>query len=149
MQRRYPSRPLVGVGGVIWKGDSVLLIRRGREPRLGQWSLPGGAQELGETLAQALVREVREEAGIEIEPGPLIDVIDSIERDADAVRYHWTLVDFSGRWKSGDPAPGGDALEARWFALAEITGLALWPETRRIIELSRRQYRQSGRTRQP
>lgn len=146
MQRRYPSQPCVGVGGVIWKGDCVLLIRRGREPRQGQWSLPGGAQELGETLTQALVREVREETGIEFEIGPLIDVIDSIEREGDGVRYHWTLVDFGGRWKSGEPAPGGDVLEARWFTLAEITGLALWPETRRIIELSRRHDRPSGQT---
>jgi ADP-ribose pyrophosphatase YjhB (NUDIX family) len=151
MARRYPSRPHVGVGAVVWKGDRVLLVKRGREPRQGQWSLPGGAQELGETVMQTLVREIREEAGIEISPGALIDVVDSIEHDAgeqaaapgappgeSQVVYHWTLVDFSAEWRAGELRAGGDALEARWFALAEISSLALWPETQRIIELSQR-----------
>jgi ADP-ribose pyrophosphatase YjhB (NUDIX family) len=146
MARRYPSRPHVGVGAVVWKGDCVLLVQRGHEPRQGQWSLPGGAQELGETVVQTLVREIREEAGIEICPGPLIDVVDSIETD-DAgdsrVVYHWTLIDFSAEWRAGELRPGGDALDARWFTLAEISSLALWPETRRIIERSQRQMRPS------
>jgi len=135
--REYPERPLVGVGVVVWHGERVLLIRRGKVPRVGQWSLPGGALELGETVAQGARREVLEETGLAIEVGEVLAVVDLIERDGDRVRYHYTLVDFSAEAERSELRPGGDAADARWFSLEEIEALGLWSETLRIIKLAR------------
>ena len=79
--RKYPDRPIVAVGAVILDGDRVLLVQRGQEPLKGEWSLPGGAVELGETLEEALVREVREETSLDVAVGPVVEVFDSIRRD--------------------------------------------------------------------
>lgn len=137
MSRTYPDRPLVGVGVVVWQGERVLLVRRAKPPRQGQWSLPGGAQELGETVAEAARREVREEAGIEVTLGEVIATIDMIQRDRDGrVRYHYTLIDFVACARDPTLHPGDDAAEARWFALAEIEALGLWSETLRVIRAS-------------
>lgn len=139
MSREYPERPFVGVGAVILKGDRVLLIQRGKPPRVGQWSLPGGAQELGETVREAAAREVREETGIEAEIKGLIDVIDSIQHDGDGrVRLHYTLVDVWGEWRSGEPVAGDDAIGAAWLGLREIERLSLWSETMRVIRAAMR-----------
>lgn len=140
MSRDYPPRPIIGVGTVVWSGEKVLLVRRGRPPRRGQWSLPGGAQHLGETMAEAARREVREEAGIEIvlddEP---IATIDLIERDpGGGVRFHYTLIDFTAEAVPGDLRPGDDADDAGWFDLDELPSLGLWSETVRIIGLAKR-----------
>jgi ADP-ribose pyrophosphatase YjhB (NUDIX family) len=136
--REYPPRPIVGVGVVVWHDDRVLLVRRGKPPRRGQWSLPGGAQQLGETVAEAARREVREEVGLEVELGEIIATVDMIERDPEhRVRYHYTLIDFTAEAMSPALCPGSDAADARWFELAEIDGLGLWSETVRIIELAR------------
>ena len=135
--RQYPARPLVGIGVVVWRDGKVLLIRRGKQPRKGQWSLPGGAQKTGETVRQAARREVREETGLEVEVAELVDVVDSLERDADGrVRYHYTLVDFSARASAGEAVAGGDAAEVAWRDPADLPGLGLWSETERIIRLS-------------
>lgn len=132
--RDYPARPWVGVGVVVTKGDRVLMIRRGKPPRQGQWSLPGGVQELGETVRETAVREVLEETGIEIALGPIADVVDSITRDDDGrVLHHYTLVDFAATWVAGEPQAGDDAMDARWFSLAELEAEMLWPETLRLI----------------
>ena len=137
MSRRYPSRPIVGVGVVVWHDDRVLLIRRNQPPRQGHWSLPGGAQQLGETVAEAARREVREEAGLEVELGEIIATIDSIEHDGDRrVRYHYTLIDFVAEAASPVLRPGSDAADARWFEVAEIETLGLWSETVRVIKLA-------------
>ena len=137
MSRLYPSQPVVGVGVVVWRDDRVLLIKRGKPPRTGQWSLPGGAQKLGETLAQAAAREVGEETGIEIELGEIIATLDLIDRDDDGrVRHHYTLVDFVAEGLQADLRAGDDAMDARWFGRGEIDQLDLWSETIRIIDLS-------------
>lgn len=134
MNRRYPERPIVGVGVVVLRGDEVLLIQRGKPPRLGQWSLPGGMQEIGETVREAGRREVMEEAGVEIDFIGLIDVIDSIRRDGDdGVEFHYTLVDLAAEWLGGEPRAGGDAMGVRWVGLSEVDGLGLWSETVRVI----------------
>ena len=139
MSRRYPARPIVGIGVIVWAGERVLLIRRGQPPRQGQWSLPGGAQQLGETVAEAAQREVLEEAGIEIELGPLVAIVDLIEHDdAGRIRYHYTLLDYTAEAGTTALAPGGDAADARWFTPAEIAPLGLWSETVRVIDLARR-----------
>jgi 8-oxo-dGTP diphosphatase len=135
--REYPLRPVVGVGVVVWHGEHVLLVRRGRPPRIGQWSLPGGAQELGETVAAAATREVLEETGLAIEVGEVLATVDMIERDGERVRYHYTLIDFSAEATGPELRPGGDAADARWFAPEEVAELGLWSETMRIIELAR------------
>lgn len=137
MTRHYPKAPIVGVGVVVWHDDRVLLIKRGKPPRAGQWSLPGGAQKLGETLKEAARREVFEETGIEIELGDIIATLDLIERDdAGRVRHHYTLVDFVAQGLQSDLRPGDDAADARWFSRADIDRLDLWSETVRVIDLA-------------
>jgi 8-oxo-dGTP diphosphatase len=136
--REYPTRPIVGIGVVVWHDDRVLLVRRSKAPRRGRWSLPGGAQQLGETVAEAARREVREEVDLEVELGEIIATVDLIERDPDQrVRYHYTLIDFTAEAASPVLRPGSDAADARWFELAEIETLGLWSETVRIIKLAR------------
>lgn len=137
MRREYPERPIVGIGAIVLKGASVLLIRRGKPPRAGGWSLPGGAQKVGEMAAEAALREVREETGIEADVLGLVDVVDSVTRDAEGrIQYHYTLVDFACRWTAGEPVAGGDAAEARWVPIADLDGLGLWSETLRVIHLA-------------
>jgi mutator protein MutT len=93
--RQYPDRPFVGVGAVIVDGGRVLLVRRKHEPLAGEWSLPGGAVEVGETLEECVIREMREETGLDVEVGPVIEVFDRITRDgAGRVQYHFVLVDY-------------------------------------------------------
>lgn len=136
--RAYPARPHIGVGVVVWKDGKVLLIRRGKPPREGQWSLPGGRQKLGETVRETAAREVREETGLEVEIGGLIDVIDSLTRDGGgAVEYHYTLVDFAAAWVSGEAQAGTDAAEAVWADPGNLAPYDLWDETLRVIALSR------------
>ena len=121
LKREYPESPIVGVGGVIFDGHTVLLAKRGQEPAKGAWSLPGGAVELGEKLIDALKREIREEIGIEIEVGGLVRVLDRILcDDGDRIRYHYIIVDYWG-WKvSGEPAPGSDTSDICFVPLKEI-----------------------------
>ena len=138
MKRQYPDRPIVGIGAVVWKDSQFLLIRRGKPPREGLWSLPGGAQAIGETVSEAAIREVREETGLEVEILGLIDVVDSIDRDdSGGVRYHYTLVDLLAAWRSGEAVAGDDAVDAAWFGMDDLEGLDLWEETHRIIRLSK------------
>lgn len=137
MSRDYPDRPVVGVGVVVWRGDQVLLIKRGKPPRQGQWSLPGGAQKLGETLAETAGREVLEETGIEIALGDIIATLDLIDRDeAGLVRHHYTLVDFVAEGQEAELQAGDDAADARWFSREEADRLGLWSETLRVIDLA-------------
>jgi ADP-ribose pyrophosphatase YjhB (NUDIX family) len=137
VSREYPTRPVLGVGIVVWHGERVLLVQRARPPRQGQWSLPGGAQQLGETVADAARRELLEEAGIAVDLGGIIATIDLIERTADGrVRYHYTLIDFVAEAPEPDVRPGDDAADARWFTLDELDALGLWSETLRVIRLA-------------
>ena len=134
MKREYPEQPIVGVGGIIFQDESVLLIKRGREPGLGQWSIPGGAVELGETLQAAVVRETLEETGIRVEPLALVKILDRIFRDKEGkVAYHYVLADFLCRHTAGEIRPGSDALDARFVPVAEIASLDVIPATREVI----------------
>lgn len=135
--RLYPARPIVGVGAIVWRDDKVLLVRRAKPPRLGAWSLPGGAQKAGETVFEAACREVREETAISIHVIGLVDVVDSIRHDEHGrVQYHYTLVDVHAEWQSGDPRADSDAAEADWFSRDAIPALGMWTETVRVIESS-------------
>lgn len=119
--REYPASPLVGVGAVVLQGDSILLVRRGREPMKGEWSLPGGRLELGETLEQGVVREVLEETGLVVTPLAHIETISRIVHDEDGrVRYHYVLIDFLCEVTGGSLASGDDAMEAAWVSVAEL-----------------------------
>jgi 8-oxo-dGTP diphosphatase len=122
--RKYPERPIVAVGAVILDGDRVLLVQRGQEPLKGEWSLPGGAVEVGETLEAALAREVREETSLDVLVGPVVEVLDSIRRDADGrAEYHYVIVDYACRLPSGTPsaaARGSDAAAVRWVPVDEL-----------------------------
>ncbi len=132
--RSYPDRPYVGVGIVVFRDESVLLVERSKPPIRHRWSIPGGAQEIGETVHQAALRELMEETGLEADLIGLIDVVDSITRDEDSrVRFHYTLVDFAAEWRGGEAAAGDDASAVRWVPLAELEGMGLWDETVRII----------------
>lgn len=132
--REYPSRPFVGVGVVVFKENSVLLIRRGNPPRAGEWSLPGGSQHTGETVRETAAREVREETGVEIGEPQFLEVIDAIiPDDQGRIRFHYTLIDFWAEWRTGDPVADDDAAHAEWIDLAAITKLELWEKTREII----------------
>ena len=113
--RKYPERPIVGVGAVIVDGDRVLLVKRAHEPLKGEWSLPGGAVEVGESLEAALLREVREETCLDVTVGPVVEVLDRIGRDAnDRVEYHFVIVDYLCRVAGGTATCGSDAEDVEW-----------------------------------
>jgi ADP-ribose pyrophosphatase YjhB (NUDIX family) len=135
--REYPARPIVGIGVVLLRPDAVLLVRRARPPGIGQWSLPGGGQELGETAEQAARRELAEETGLAAGPLRLVAHADSIERDATGrVLYHYTILDFAGPWVGGEPRAGGDVSEAAFAPFDRLADYGLWAEALRIIGLS-------------
>ena len=139
MRREYPEAPIVGVGAVVIEGAKVLLVRRGHAPLKGEWSLPGGALELGETLQQGVVREVLEETGLVVEPAAMIEVLDRITRDeaSGRIHYHYVLIDFVCRVTGGTLLSGSDADEARWVGREELQeqgGYALASVTVRVIE---------------
>ena len=132
--REYPERPIVGVGAVVLDGDRVLLVRRGHEPLKGEWSLPGGAVESGETLETAIAREVLEETGIEVEVGPMIDVLDRIRVDPDGrVRYHFVLIDYLCRPTGGTLCCATDAADATWATVGDLAAFSLAPATLEMI----------------
>lgn len=131
--REYPERPVVGIGAIIIHDNRILLIRRGHAPMKGEWSLPGGALETGETLEQGVRREALEETGLQVEPVAMVEVLDRIALDqAGRVQYHYVLVDFLCRVTGGTAACGSDATELRWAALDELDGIAAF--TREVIQ---------------
>ena len=135
MAREYPESPLVGVGAVIVQDNRVLLIRRGQAPLLGEWSLPGGVLESGETLREATVREAREETGLIVETGELLGVYERVVRSEDGrVRYHYVLIDFQCGVVNGEIKAGSDADDVRWFGREELAALNLPTDTRDVIE---------------
>ena len=126
MAREYPEAPVAAVGGVVIDGGAVLLVRRAFPPRQGEWSLPGGRLELGESLTDGVRREVREETGLDVEPGVVVHVFDRVHRDETGrIRYHFVIVDFLCRPCGGTLAAGDDAADVRWVPWADVAALGV------------------------
>ncbi|HZC17428.1 MAG TPA: NUDIX hydrolase [Caulobacteraceae bacterium] len=125
------ERPVPCAGVVCLRGGQVLLIRRGKAPRKGEWSIPGGRMEMGERAAEAALRELKEETGVEAELLGLIDVVDHFHDGGQAV-----LVDYAARWTAGEPAAGDDATEARFVGFDDAMTMLGWGETRRVVALA-------------
>ena len=137
MPRAYPSRPVIGVGAVVWKGDRLLLARRGHPPKQGSWTLPGGAQEVGETVAETARREIREETGLEIEILDVVAVVDLIERDeAGRVAYHYTVIDMLAEWRAGEAVAADDAEAVAWVHPDELDQYHLSGDVVRVVRLA-------------
>ena len=128
-------RAVPAVGVVCLRGQEVLLVRRGNPPKRGEWSIPGGRIEPGETARQAALRELHEETGVAAELVGLVDVVDAIfhNRAGDLVTRHYVLIDFVAHWTGGEPVAGDDADEARFVPVSALDEFALWDETKRII----------------
>lgn len=138
MRREYPEAPQVGIGVVVLRDDHVLLVRRGKPPAMGAWSLPGGRQELGETAEVAARRELREETGLEVGRLVLAGNVDSIHHDAATrVQFHYTILDFAARYAGGEAVAGDDVTDIAWVSEAEFDRFDLWIEARRIIAAAR------------
>src|SRR5208283_4644883 len=137
VQREFPQSPLVAVGAVVVHQGRVLLVRRGSEPLKGHWTLPGGVLEAGETIVEGVVREVREESGLLVEPLELVELLDRIHREAGRVRYHYVIADYLCRVTGGELRAASDADAVRWVERAEWnshSALVLDPITVRVIE---------------
>jgi len=135
MGREYPDNPLVGVGAVIVEAGRVLLIRRGTAPLLGEWSLPGGVVECGETLRYAVAREASEETGLMVNPGEMLGVYERVIRDEGGqVRYHFVLIDFLCHPAGGELKAGSDAADVRWFTRGELPGLNLAFDANDVVQ---------------
>lgn len=134
MYGKYPKQPAVGVGVVISDGDRVLVVQRGKEPGAGTWAFPGGRLELGETLAEAAVREAREETGLTVEPGEVVSVLDFIDTDEEGgVRFHYVLIDLLARPVSGTLRPGDDSVAVRWIGLEDVDELPMAPHMVEVV----------------
>lgn len=134
MKRDYPERPILGVGAVIIRDDRVLLVRRATEPLKGEWSVPGGVLELGEKLRDGAAREAREETGLHVEAGEILDVFDSIFPDGDGrTQYHYVLIDFLCRPIAGEATPGSDVSELKWVSQEELATLDLRDSIAQVV----------------
>lgn len=141
---RLSPWPVVAVGAIVWKEDRFLLIRRGRPPRQGGWSIPGGRQEAGETVHEAVHREIREEAGIDIEILGVAAVVDLIDRDGPEISHHYTVIDMLAEWRAGEARAGDDAMDTAWVTLDEIAAFDL-PELQvDVITQAARQRRSAA-----
>jgi 8-oxo-dGTP diphosphatase len=133
--RRYPARPILGVGAIIFDKSNLLIVERGREPLKGFWSLPGGVVETGELLAAAIAREVMEETGLVVEPASTFEIFERIIRDeAGRAEYHYVLVDYLCRVTGGSLIPGDDVTQAAWVSQQELAGYRLTDGTLEVIE---------------
>jgi len=137
--REYPARPIVGIGVVLLKPNAVLLVQRGKPPNRGSWSLPGGAQELGETCEVAARRELEEETGLIVGELTLAKCFDSIRRDGTGrIQYHYTIIDYAGRWIDGEPHASSDVIGARFVPFDGLGEYNLTAIAHEVIDIARR-----------
>lgn len=136
--REYPDRPWVGIGCIVFREEAVLLVRRGKPPRIGQWSLPGGAQHVGEKAEEAARRELREETNVKVGTLVLAYVFDAINQDEDGrARYHYTIIDFAALWMEGEARAGDDVSEVAWALPHELEGYDLTEAAHEAIAAAR------------
>jgi mutator protein MutT len=137
MQREFPSAPIIAVGAIIVKESRVLLVRRGSAPMKGRWTLPGGVLELGESLHHGVVREMREETGLIVEPVEFVELLDRIHREEERVQFHYVIADYLCRVTGGEARAASDAEDLRWVERAEWnshSALEMDPITVMVIE---------------
>jgi 8-oxo-dGTP diphosphatase len=136
MSREYPARPITSAAGVVFRGDAVLLIRRGLPPRKGIWTFPGGAVEVGETVREACAREVLEETGLSVAVGPVVEAVDIMQLEGDRWRYHYTVMDFLAEVVAGSGSleAGSDASDAVWAPLGDLDQYDLTPLAQHVLE---------------
>jgi 8-oxo-dGTP diphosphatase len=140
--RRYPERPILGVGALIFDRDRILLVERGQEPLMGYWSLPGGVLEAGETLEQGIVREVREETGLEVKPAAMLEIFERIMRDAQgALEYHYVLIDYICLVTGGALHAADDASRVAWVPRRQLADYQITAGTLPVIEKGFREGR--------
>jgi 8-oxo-dGTP diphosphatase len=145
--RRYPKRPVLGVGALIFNRGKILLVERGKEPMKGYWSLPGGALETGETLEEGIIREVREETGLEVKPVKVLEIFERIIRDAHgAAEYHYVLIDYVCRITGGSLRAADDASRAAWVPRQQLSRYEITTGTLPVIEKG---FRERGQARRP
>lgn len=134
MSRRYPERPMVGVSAVVFREDRVLLVQRGRSPAIGQWSIPGGLVKVGESLDEAIRREVREEVGLHVAVLDMVAVLDRILcDDNNDIEYHYILIDFLCSASDEEPNPGDDVVACKFLPLDELSSYQLTRGTQQVI----------------
>lgn len=134
IKREYPIAPLLGVGVVVKKGNSILLIQRSKEPKKGVWTFPGGMINLGEPIRQAAIREVKEECSIDIKLHDIISVVDLIDKDKqNKIRYHFVLIDFLAEYIDGELKPDSDALDAAWVSPENLSNYNIPELTQKVI----------------
>jgi len=129
----YPDLPRVAVGAVVIHDCRILLVKRGKQPAQGEWAIPGGSVELGETLEAAAEREIYEETGVTIKTGKVIYTFDSIVKDGDLTRFHYVILDFEASYVGGEPRAGDDVLEAGWFRPEQLNRLGVNSRTLHLL----------------
>lgn len=135
MARRYPKRPVVAVGALVVKEGFLLLARRGKEPYVGKWSLPGGVVRTGEGLKEAVKRELKEECGVEVEIENASEVVERLVRDEEGrIQYHYVIIDYLATWRGGEVKASSDLLEARWVNVSDLHRYELTDGTLEVIE---------------
>ena len=145
MTRTYPQAPVCAVGAIVFRGDAVLLIQRGKPPAQGKWSIPGGAVRLGETLEHAVIRELREEVNIEVKPLAVGKVIDRIYRNSEGkIAYHYVIVDYVCEAGPGQPRAGSDANDAGFFEIEKLDEMDMTEGTADVIREVQRRWRPSA-----
>jgi ADP-ribose pyrophosphatase YjhB (NUDIX family) len=151
VRRQYPETPLVGAGAAVFDTQGrVLLVQRGRPPRVGQWGLPGGMLEVGEQLADAAVREVQEECGVAIEIGGIAGVFEPITYDqAGRIEYHYVVIDFWAEHVAGTARAGDDAAGVAWATMDEVESYSLLPESLQVVRDAYAMWRAARATNQP
>ncbi len=134
MGGEYPDQPRLAVGGVVIKDDKVLLVRRGKPPAYGEWAIPGGSVELGETLKEAVERELQEETGVTVRAGEICHVFDAVKRgDDDRVQFHYVIIDLMAEYLSGEPVPSSDATEASWLSSVDLENRSVNATTLQLL----------------
>lgn len=138
LKREYPTKPIIGIGAVIICNGKILLVKRGSEPGKNKWSIPGGLVELGETVQETTVREVKEETNLDVQVRSLIDVVDNLEPDEKGrLRYHFVILDFLVHLKRGSLRAGSDVLDVRWVSLSDVEEYDLTKTFREFFERNR------------